>query len=110
MTTYLLSMYYPPAPDAVPANIDEIMARVSALTERMRSEGALVWTGGLAPTATVVAAGHPPLVTEGSYLETNEILGGFWILRADTRDAATHWAVQASEATGLAIEVREFQQ
>ena len=37
------------------------------------------------------------------------ILGGFWIIRADSPDAAQAWAVKASEATGLPIEVRAFQ-
>ena len=47
MTDYLLSMYYPQVQNAVPDNIEEIMARVGALTDRMRTEKALVWTGGL---------------------------------------------------------------
>jgi hypothetical protein len=109
MTNYLLSMYYPLSPAAVPDNIDEIMARVGALTESMRSQGALVWTGGLAPSARVVTAGEPPLITDGPFLETHEALGGFWIIRADTPDAAEDWAAQASVATGLPIELRAFQ-
>ena len=109
MTNYLLSMYYPLEPGALPANIDEIMVRVEALTEKMRTEKALVWTGGLVPSAHVVRDGEPPLVTEGPYLETREALGGFWILRADSEAAAQEWSAQASRATGLPIEVRAFQ-
>ena len=109
MTNYLLAMYYPPSADAVPDNIDEIMARVNALTDRMRADKALVWTGGLPHEASVVRAAEPPLVTTGPYLETNEALGGFWIIRADSPDAAQAWAVKANEATGLPIEVRAFQ-
>jgi len=109
MTNYLLSMYYPMEPGAVPDNIDEIMARVGALTDRMREHKALVWTGGMEPTARVVTAAEPPLVTEGPYLETREAMGGFWIIRADGDDGANAWATQASEATGLPIEVRAFQ-
>jgi len=109
MTNYLLAMYYPQSADAVPDNLDEIMARVNALTDRMRDQGALVWTGGLDYQASVVRAGEPPLVTTGPYLETNEALGGFWIISADSPDAAQAWAADASEATGLPIEVRAFQ-
>lgn len=109
MTNYQLAMFYPLEPGAVPDNIDEIMARVGALTDTMRGKGALVWTGGLEPTARVVRDGEPPLVTDGPYLETREALGGFWIIRADTPDAADEWAAQASRATGLPIEVRAFQ-
>ena len=111
MTDYILSMYYPQVQSAVPDNLEEIMARVDALTERMRADQALVWTGGLefANAARVVTAGEPPLVTEGPYLETNEAMGGFWIIRAETPDAAAAWAADASAATGLPIEVRAFQ-
>jgi hypothetical protein len=109
MTNYQLAMFYPLEQSAVPANLDEIMERVGALTDKMRADGALVWTGGLVPTAHVVRDGEPPLVTDGPYLETHEALGGFWIIRADTADAANDWAAQASRATGLPIEVRAFQ-
>ena len=66
MTDYILSMYYPQVQSAVPDNLEEIMARVNALTDRMRTEQALVWTGGLefANAARVVTAGEPPLVTD----------------------------------------------
>lgn len=109
MTDYLLAMYYPQERSAVPDNIEEIMARVGALTDKMRREDALVWTGGLDFSPSVVTAGDPPLVTEGPYLETREALGGFWIIRADSAEGARDWAAQASEAVGLPIEVRAFQ-
>ncbi|MCR6712915.1 MAG: YciI family protein [Demequina sp.] len=111
MTDYMLAMYYVQDPSAVPDNIDEIMARVGALNDRMRAQDALVWTNGLefAGAARVVTAGDPPLVTEGPYLETREAMGGFWILRADSPEAAQDWAAQASRAVGLPIEVRAFQ-
>jgi hypothetical protein len=111
MTDYMLAMYYVQDPSAVPDNIDEIMARVGALNDRMRAQDALVWTNGLefAGAARVVTAGEPPLVTEGPYLETREAMGGFWILRADSPEAAQDWAAQASLAVGLPIEVRAFQ-
>jgi len=109
MTNYQLAMFYPLEAEAVPDNLDEIMERVGALTERMRTDKALVWTGGLVPGAHVVKDGEPPLVTEGPYLETREGLGGFWIISADSVEAANDWAAQASRATGLPIEVRAFQ-
>jgi len=111
MTDYLLAMYYPQDVQAVPDNIEEIMARVDAVNARMRAADALVWTGGLefAGAARVVTAGEPPLVTDGPYLETNEAMGGFWVVRADSPDAAAAWAAEGSAATGLPIEVRAFQ-
>jgi hypothetical protein len=111
MTDYMLAMYYPQEQSAVPDNIEEIMARVGALTDKMREHDALVWTNGLefADAARVVTAGDPPLVTEGPYLETREAMGGFWVIRADSAEGAHDWAAQASNAVGLPIEVRAFQ-
>ena len=110
MTDYMLAMYYVQDPSAVPDNIDEIMARVGALHDRMRAQDALVWTNGLefAGAARVVTAGDPPLVTEGPYLETREAMGGFWILEAADLDAALAWAKRAAIACDVPGEVREL--
>lgn len=112
MTDYMLSMYYIQDPQAVPANIDEIMRGVAALNDEIRDAGAWVTTAGLefAGNAKVVsAAPNGAIVTDGPYLETKEALGGFWIISADSVESATAWAAKASAAVGLPIEVRAVQ-
>lgn len=112
MTDYLLSMYYSQDPQAVPANIDEIMSGVAALNEEIREAGAWVHTGGLesASNAKVVSASDDgPLIIDGPYLETKEALGGFWIIAADSVEGTTAWAAKLSNVVGTPIEVRAVQ-
>jgi hypothetical protein len=108
MADYLLSMYYPLDPSAVPDDLPQIMERVEALNARMLEAGAWVSTAGLHPTARVVNAATG-LTTDGPFLETKESLGGFWIIRADTPEEAEQWAHDASVAVRLPIEVRPVQ-
>jgi hypothetical protein len=111
MSQYLLSMYYPQDTAAVPDDLGAIMERVDALNAEIRAANAWVFTAGLAPAfqARVITAGEPPVATDGPYLESKEHLGGFWVIAADTADAAAAWAAKASAAVGLPIEVREAQ-
>lgn len=108
MTRYLLSVYQPYGEGPPPANLDEIMRDVGALTEEMRSAGVWVFAGGLhAPsTATVV---RDDLTTDGPFIEAKEHLGGFTVIDAPDLDAALAWARRMSRATTLPIEIRPFQ-
>lgn len=112
MGEYLLSMHYGQESSDVPDDLPEIMARVEALNEKLRQDDAWVWAGGLtpAPTAKVVHARHSgeTLVTDGPFLETREALGGFWVIRASSMEAAVMWAAEASTALGIPVEVRAF--
>jgi len=47
-------------------------------------------------------------VTEGPYLETKEVLGGFAVVDVPSREAALHWAARIAVACRCAQEVREL--
>lgn len=110
---YLISMYYRQVESTdVPEDLPQIMARVDALNAELRDAGAWVFAAGLGGTseATVVADGEDgPIVTDGPYLETHEALGGFWVIEAPDAAAAQGWAVKASAALGIPVEVRPVQ-
>jgi hypothetical protein len=58
-------------------------------------------------TATTLrAGGERPLVTDGPFLETKEVLGGFYLVEADSLDEAIEWASRIPAATHGTIEVR----
>ena len=59
-------------------------------------------------TATTVrAANGSPLMTDGPYPETKDVLGGFFLVEADDLDAAVELAARVPAAkTGGAVEVR----
>ena len=70
-----------------------------------------MFAGGLQPagTATVVdAQGGTPLMTDGPYLETKEVIGGFWVIDAPDLDVALKLAAEGSKACRGKVEVRPF--
>jgi hypothetical protein len=85
--------------------------QVEALERDMKSASALVFSGRLQEPglATVVRSkGGKVLTTDGPYTESKESIGGFYIIEAETRDAALAWASKTSAAIGMPIEVRPF--
>lgn len=61
-------------------------------------------------TATTVhvegGKGGKPVVTDGPFAETKEVLGGFYLLQADDLDEALKWAQQIPGAWHGKVEVR----
>lgn len=77
---------------------------------RMRAAGKVVAGVGLEPsdkTAVVRRDGRGEfVVTDGPFAETNEQIGGLWILECDDHDEALALARQIPYSPGLAVEVR----
>jgi hypothetical protein len=113
MSHYLLSICHPagavrPEPD----RLAEIMRRVAVVDAEMRAAGAWVFAGGLhdPSTATVVdTRSGEPVMTDGPFVETKEMVGGLVVVDVDDLDAALGWATRLGDAIGQPIEVRPFQ-
>jgi hypothetical protein len=91
--------------------MEAAFAATDALNDELKAEGSWVFAGGLQPasTATVVdGRSEAPVMTDGPYLETKEILAGFWIVAAPDLDAALAIGARASKACGGVVEVRPF--
>jgi hypothetical protein len=91
--------------------LDEALAATETFNDTLRANGNFVFAGGLqsASTATVVdGRGGTPMMTDGPYLETKELLAGFWVIDAPDLDVALELAAGASKACGAAVEVRPF--
>ena len=117
MTQYMISVAHdtaeaPTMQTMDPAVIQPILDAVDAFNDTLRAEGAWVFAGGLHPiqTATTVdnTAGTP-VVTKGPHAQSEEYLGGFWVIEASNLDTALEWAKGASKACGAQVEVRAFQ-
>ncbi len=109
MKQYLLSVYQPDGAPPEPAELDQIMADVDAVSEELKSAGSWVFAAGLHPvsTATVVRVKDDDvLMTDGPFAEGKEHLGGFNIVAASDLDAALEWAGKLARATRLPVEVR----
>lgn len=69
----------------------ELMAAIGGLTEEMMRAGVLLETGGLARSAEGVrihAEGGALSVVDGPFSESKELIGGYAVLNAASRDEA----------------------
>jgi hypothetical protein len=117
MTHYLLSVHGPAERNEFgdygsKEEMEEAFAATSAFNEQLQADGYWVFAGGLEPasTATVVdGQGDTPVMTDGPYLETKEVIGGFWIIDAPDLDVALKLAAEGSKACRGKVEVRPFE-
>jgi hypothetical protein len=78
----------------------------------LRDAGILLELEALHPPsmgARVTFTGGKPKVTGGPF-GTKETLGGYWMIRATSRDEAVEWASRCPAAPGDTIEVRQMQE
>lgn len=116
MTHYLLTVHGPAEMDEFgnygsKEEMEEAFAATGAFNDKLKAEGYWVFAGGLAPasTATVVdGQGDKPLMTDGPYLETKEVIAGFWVIDAPDADVALTLAAEGSKACRGEVEVRPF--
>jgi hypothetical protein len=111
MTEYLIAFNDEWVPDLTDEELRQASKRVSALRAEMEAAGVLIFTGGLddaAPVFAVNASSGTPLVTDGPYTETKEVLGGFAVVDVDDEEAARLWAGKIAVACGWPQEVRRF--
>ena len=93
---------FAPPPDAV--------ARMMKFNEALAKAGALIALDGLHPPAKgarVSFAGGKPRVTEGAATGAKEVIGGYWMIKANSKQEAIEWARRCPAADGDVVEVRE---
>jgi hypothetical protein len=111
MTQYLVAIHHPDNYD--PSAEGEAMFRdIHALNKEMIAAGVRMFAGGLSPAGSAKSLRAQPdgkvLITDGPYLETNEHIGGFWILETANLDDALAWGRKAVVACRAPVEVRAF--
>jgi hypothetical protein len=81
-----LTIYTPAKHNAGPPSPDH-MARMGKLMEEETKAGVLVTTGGLLPgAARLSCSGGEITVTDGPFAESKELIAGFAILEAKSKD------------------------
>ena len=99
------------APGTMPdAKAVEAMMRYN---EELQKAGVLLALDGLHPPsmgARVTFSGGKPIVTDGPFAETREILGGYWMIRVNSRAEAIEWAKRCPASDNEIIEVRQVQE
>lgn len=89
----------------------EEMAPMGRFNDEMEAAGVLLTVDGLRPLtrgARVSFASGSATVTDGPFIESKEVIGGFWILQVESRDEAVQWARRCPAQKGDVIELREI--
>lgn len=108
---YVVAIYHPVGYDGKRED-EEMTKGISALNQEMVDAGVRYVVGGLGSAGSARAITHGAngdlMVTDGPYLETKEIIGGFWILDVKDVDEAVMWAKKAAVACRTSVEIRDF--
>ncbi|MDD3764885.1 MAG: YciI family protein [Nevskiales bacterium] len=89
------------------------VAAMMRYNEALQQAGVLLALDGLHPPsagARVSFKGGKPLVTDGPFAEAKEVLGGYWMIRVDSREEAIEWARRCPAGDNEVIEVRQVQE
>ena len=108
---YMLLIYGEPGrwESAPEEERNEVRGRYVALAAELREREAYVDGNELqdvaAATTVRVIAGETE-ITDGPFAETKEALGGYFLIEAESLDAAIAWAAKIPAAAQGAVEVR----
>jgi hypothetical protein len=81
--------------------------------EALRDAGVLITLDGLHPPSMGVRVTFPrgkPVVTDGPFAESKEVLGGYWMIEVDSREEAIAWAKKCPASENEIIEIRQVQE
>ena len=91
----------------------EAVARMMKFNEELAKEGALLALDGLHPSskgARIAFAGGKPKVTDGPFIETKEVLGGYWMIQVKSKEEAIQWASRCPGGENETVEIRQVQE
>jgi len=97
-------------PGAMPS--EEAVAAMMKYNEELQKAGVLLGLDGLHPLsmgARVSFEGGKPKVTDGPFVETKEVLGGYWMIEVKSKAEAIEWAKRCPGSANEVIEIRQVQ-
>lgn len=92
-----------------PQPTSEQLVEMGKYNQELIDAGVLLAGEGLMPSssgAKVKIEGGKPVVRDGPFAEAKELVGGFWIIKADTLADAVGWAKKIPLGEGDEVEVR----
>jgi len=100
--------YETAAPGAMPPA--EAVAAMMKYNEALKDAGVLITLDGLHPPSMGVRVSFEngkPLVTDGPFTESKEVIGGYWMIDVKSREEAIAWAKRCPAANNETIEIRQ---
>jgi hypothetical protein len=87
----------------------EILTAMGKYNEELVKAGVMLAGEGLHPSTKgkrVKFSGAKPLVTDGPFAETKELIAGFWLWQVRSMEEAVEWLKRAPFGGGAEIEIR----
>jgi hypothetical protein len=89
------------------------VAAMMKYNEELQKAGVLLALDGLHPPsmgARVSFSGGKPKVIDGPFIETKEVLGGYWMIKVNSKQEAIEWASRCPGSDNEVIEIRQVQE
>ena len=86
------------------------VAAMGQYNETLQKAGVLLSLEGLHPPsmgARISFSGGKPKVTDGPFIETKEVLGGYWMIQVKSKEEAIEWASKCPASDTETIEIRQ---
>ena len=93
----------------------ELMQQMDQYNEDLEKAGVKIMAKGLHPSSNGIRIsyrnpGESPIVTEGPFTDTKELIAGFFLIEVKSREEAIEWAMKAPDPQGFGegqIELRQ---
>jgi hypothetical protein len=101
--------------NAAPGTLPDAKAVAAMMkyNESLQQAGVLLALDGLHPPsmgARVSFSGGEPSMTDGPFIETKEVLGGYWMIQVKSKAEAVEWASRCPASDNEVIEIRQVQE
>ncbi len=87
------------------------ISTMMAFNQQLVEAGVMLDGQGFQPTSKglrVDFASGQPVVTDGPFAETTELIGGYWIWNVGSREEAAEWAAKCPMQPGDVLELRQI--
>ncbi len=88
----------------------EMVAKMGKFNEELKKAGALLSLDGLKPLTTgarLAFSKGKASFTDGPFIEAKEVVGGFWMLEAKSKEQVVDWMKRCPAQDGDVIEIRQ---
>ncbi|MEW6129285.1 MAG: YciI family protein [Acidobacteriota bacterium] len=89
---------------------EEILAAMTKYNEELANAGVMLAGEGLHPSSKGVRVkflGDKRIITDGPFIETRELIAGFWLWQVKSKEEAIEWAKRCPMDGGAELELRQ---